>query len=134
VDTELEVDGGQVTATKQRDVEAGAPIGFKLAPVLVGEDADGDPMQSCVVVAGQGAARPAWSPTGQAADAWRVLCRLRPNNEPLPEDEWKAGFVAEAWRTDTPEPDGQRRAFQRATKALGAHVERAADGWRRTLE
>jgi hypothetical protein len=49
LDTELEIDSNQIIARKQRDVETGQPISFKLQPVTVGMDSDGEIMTSCVV-------------------------------------------------------------------------------------
>jgi RecA/RadA recombinase len=53
VDTELSIEseGGirTVTATKQKDMEPGKPINFKLEPVVLGHDVEGDEITSCVV-------------------------------------------------------------------------------------
>lgn len=93
IDTELEVGGGCVTASKQRDVEMGAPIGFRLKPVVVGLDEDGDEMTSCVVEPDQVAAAngPKGKLQGNAKRAFEVLCDLRPNNLPITVAEWKEG-------------------------------------------
>lgn len=52
-DFELEVvrngDHRSVTATKQKDAEEGKELGFKLSPVMIGMDEDGDPITSCIV-------------------------------------------------------------------------------------
>lgn len=97
IDTELEVDGGQVTARKQRDIELTEPIGFKLTPLAVGMDEDGDVLTSCVVEAsavirdgGNGRI------TGNTKRAFEVLCDMAPNNEPVDEMKWRdacAGFM-----------------------------------------
>ncbi len=55
VDVEIEVTKGSdgdrvITLTKSRDGEDGARFGFRLETVVLGEDADGDPIASCVVV------------------------------------------------------------------------------------
>lgn len=92
IDTELEVNENRLTASKQRDVEMTAPIGFRLKPVMVGMDEDGDDVTSCVVEPDQVAAQ---SPTGKLAGnakrAFDVLCDLRPTNLPITPAEWKEG-------------------------------------------
>ena len=92
VDTELEVDSRQVAATKQRDVEIGAPIGFTLTPVTLGLDEDGDQITSCVVTPGPAAPPPA-KLRGNLARAWQVLCKLRPTNHPITLTEWREGCL-----------------------------------------
>jgi hypothetical protein len=53
VDTEIEVsryaDHRVATVTKMKDGEDGGEFAFKLVPVELGSDADGDPVTSCVV-------------------------------------------------------------------------------------
>lgn len=90
LDTEIEVDGGQVIARKQRDVEIADPIGFKLVPLVVGVDEDGDEVTSCAVdsaavSAGQGLSRI----SGNAKRGFDLLCALRPNNGPISPPEWR---------------------------------------------
>lgn len=91
IDTELEVDEGAVTARKQRDIELTDPVGFKLVPMVVGLDEDGDEMTSCVVdgndVAKNG--QPQGRLTGNAKRGFDVLCELRPNNDPVTDVEWR---------------------------------------------
>lgn len=92
IDTEIEVADRSITATKQRDLEMGDPLGFRLHPVLLGLDEDGDEITSCVVM-------PQRSPTaadpraarlkGNVRRAWEVLCEIRPQNDPVTELEWK---------------------------------------------
>jgi hypothetical protein len=90
IDTEIEVDAGQVCARKQRDMEVSAPIGFKLAPVVVGIDDDGDEETSCVV---EPAAVPAGPMskriTGNAKRGFDALCALSPGNEPVSQGAWR---------------------------------------------
>jgi hypothetical protein len=137
VDTELEIEGGQLKATKQRDVELGALIGFKLEPVLVGEDADGEPMLSCVVLASAGGARPTWKPSGKAADAWKVLCELGgDSNAAVDRGELGRAFRARAYPTGEAPESTSRSALDRA---LGSFLERGmiegpeGGPWRRRL-
>lgn len=137
VDTEIEVDGGQLKATKQRDVEISAPIGFELRPVLVGADADGDDMLSCVVVAGAGGARPTWKPTGKAAIAWTVLCALGGDSNALVErGALLAAFQAKAYPTGGRAESTVRSALDRAIGTLldRCMIEGPEGGpWRRPL-
>lgn len=53
LDTEIEVslqgDMRVATVTKQRDLPAGTRFGFRLEPVELGRDDDGEPVTSCVV-------------------------------------------------------------------------------------
>lgn len=90
LDTEIEVDNGQVVSRKQRDIELGEPIGFKLVPMVVGQDQDGDDLTSCTVDAH---AAPAVSGlprlAGNARRAFEVLCSLRPDNSPVTAREWQ---------------------------------------------
>lgn len=61
LDTVMLVEGGRVkrmTVNKQRDGEADVEIGFNLTPVVLGIDADDDPVTSCVVAISAVAARP----------------------------------------------------------------------------
>lgn len=135
LDTEIQIDDNQIRATKQRDFELGAPIGFKLAPLLLGTDEDGDPVYSCTIEPAAASAGAKWKPTGQTLDAWQALCTLAPNNEAVTKKEWAEAFTKQAWPTDPPEAEGQRKAFQRAVKALAraGWVVETPDGWQRPL-
>jgi len=78
-DVEIEVsksDGGHVaTITKMKDGEDGRPFGFKLLPILLGHDDDGDEINSCVVSACNSAA-PQPAPTRHGAKQRAILCAL----------------------------------------------------------
>lgn len=90
IDTEIEIDEGAITARKQRDIELADPIGFKLIPMVVGLDEDGDEMTSCVIEPNEvGNDRPQGRLTGNAKRGFEVLCELRPNNDPVTDVEWK---------------------------------------------
>lgn len=90
LDTEIEVDGGLVTTRKQRDVEIAAPIGFKLVPLLVGMDEDGDELTSCVVEAATAEAQGLERISGNARRAFDVLCEMSPDNKPIDYRDWLA--------------------------------------------
>jgi len=89
IDTELQISDNRVTASKQRDVEIGAPIGFKLVPVVVGLDSDGDEMTSCVVEPDAVGNGPTGRLAGHAKRGFDVLCQLRPDNTSISDIEWK---------------------------------------------
>ncbi len=92
IDTEIEVDGGQVMARKQRDIEIAEPIGFKLVPLVVGIDEDCDEVTSCVVEQAQvSVAGGRERVSGNAKRGFEVLCTLRPNNAPITTGEWRDG-------------------------------------------
>jgi len=90
IDTEIEIDGHALTPTKQRDIETGAPIGFKLVPLVVGIDEDGDTLTSCIVQ--QSLATVPLNNVrlvGNTKFGWEVLCAKRPNNEPISLEDWR---------------------------------------------
>jgi hypothetical protein len=89
IDTEIEVDSGQVIARKQRDVEVSAPIGFKLVPLIVGIDEDGDEDTSCVVEADTVAVNTLGRISGNARRGFDVLCQLKPDNAPITQTPWR---------------------------------------------
>jgi len=93
LDTVIEIDSGYVTVTKQREGETGESIAFKLVPVMVGVDDDGDDITSCVVEASTGL--PAGLPrlSGNAARGFDVLCDLSPDNQPVASEDWMAACL-----------------------------------------
>lgn len=96
LDTELEVDGGQIVATKQRDIDLGEPIGFALKPVVVSIDDDGEDVTSCVIESAAVQVVELGRIAGNAKRAFETLCDMAPNNAPVGELAWKdrcAGFL-----------------------------------------
>ena len=89
LDTEIEVDGGQVHARKQRDIEIAMPIGFKLVPLVVGIDADGDEVTSCIVDPASVGALGLKRLKGNDERGWRVLCAMNGTNAPVFIEDWK---------------------------------------------
>ena len=88
VDTEIQVDEGQVITHKQRDMEEAAPVGFKLQTVVVGIDSDGDEQTSCVVQ--PSTVTPVQRKlSGNARRGFDVLCSLSANNEPVYVEDWR---------------------------------------------
>lgn len=53
MDFEMKVDTGEIAFTKMKDGEQPEPIEFKLLPVVVGSDEDGNELTSCVVQYGE---------------------------------------------------------------------------------
>ncbi len=95
IDTELEIDQGQVRSTKQREVELAEPIGFSLTPVPVGMDEDGDIVTSCVVDPATIDARGGGPLLGNAKLGFDVLCEMSTNNAPVSERKWRDACVAD---------------------------------------
>jgi hypothetical protein len=122
IDTELEVDGGRIAVRKQRDGELGEPLGFKLQPVAVGQDVDGDQITSCIVLPAAGSTPTTWKPSGKAAVAWSVLCDLGgAENGLVDRGALMEAFRARAYPTGTTGESTPRQALDRA---LGAFLER----------
>lgn len=92
VDTEIAVDGKSILPTKQRDMETGEAIGFKLTPIIVGLDDDDEDITSCTV---EGATVAASTNgirlAGNTLFGWEVLIALRPDNAPITDEEWRDG-------------------------------------------
>lgn len=90
LDTELEVSDHLLTATKQRDIELGEPIPFKLVPIIVGTDVEDGEIMSCVVQPGsieQTAGLPRLN--GNARHGFDVLCAMSPDNAPVHAEAWR---------------------------------------------
>jgi hypothetical protein len=90
IDTEIQVDARAITATKQRDVEMGDPIGFRLHSIMLGVDEDGDEVLSCVIMP---AAAPVDSRAGKLRGtmrlAWEALVEATPGNAPIRPEDWQ---------------------------------------------
>lgn len=88
VDTEIEINERRITVMKQRDFDYGPPMGFRLVPIMVGFDADGDEITSCVLLTAEVPKQRAVKKLkGVAADVFEVLCAERPNNDPITKAE-----------------------------------------------
>jgi len=120
------------TVTKQRDGIAGGEIAFRLLPVELGRDQDGDAVTSCVVepIAGETPKRRS-APSGQAGTALKLLQNAIAEAGGAPPDavHFPAGrpiVPMTAWRRyceigglaagDT--PDAFKKAFGRARDRL----------------
>lgn len=93
LDTEIEIDGGWVTARKQREVELGEPIAFKLQSLVVGVDEDDDVITSCVVEASTGVPKGLPRLKGYAKQCFDLICELRPTNVPLATSDLRDAFL-----------------------------------------
>jgi hypothetical protein len=95
VDTELEVNKRTIGPTKQRDMEICPAIPFRLHPITIGVDEDGEEISSCVVLANDDITVPPVgadkypSKRSMADLAFDVLCKLTPNGEPAMNDAWR---------------------------------------------
>ncbi len=130
-DTEIEIADLTARANKQRDQELGKPIGFSLQPVLVGKDAYGMEVSSCVVlprtVPAESTFRPKPMRPGSLADsALKILHDLQMGGDPVALHQWQDAFIALRY------PDMRRetaiRAFERVRAMLGGRF-RLDNGW-----
>lgn len=137
VDTELEITAHAVHSRKQRDWELAEPIGFRLVPMLVGMDEDGE-ITSCTVEPAN-IVPPEDRLSDQEKVGMRALETVAPDNAPITEAVWRAEFEATAWsenkRPETAE--SRRRAFQRVRDSLveKRKVVAAREGlWQRAMQ
>jgi len=93
LDTEIAVNEGILSGTKQRELEIGAPVAFKLMPLVVGEDEDGEAETSCYVethtVISSNSPRVKLKEGTPARMAWEVLCAMRPQNDSVTDQQWR---------------------------------------------
>jgi hypothetical protein len=104
IDTELEIEANALRPSKQRDLELIAPIPFKLVPVVVGVDIDGEEEKSCIVEPSK-IAPLRHGLKGDYALAFTALGELcGEGNDPVPLDDWRRkladeGVIPESGRT-----------------------------------
>lgn len=72
-DTEIEIADNEINVTKQRDLDGNFRRAFALDRVVLGTDADGDPITSCTVRFISQAEKPMGIPTGAEAATISVL-------------------------------------------------------------
>jgi hypothetical protein len=124
-DTELEVvksateQLGTISATKQRDMDAGPPIGFKLEPVVIGQNADGMPVTSCVAIPAAVQTKPVdLSPS--ATKALQVLQDACLGGGRVSLEKWEEAFIDEHYSKN---PRSGETAFSRGYKrAVAEHL------------
>jgi hypothetical protein len=114
IDTEIEIDARQIFTRKQRDVEPAHPLGFKLTPVSVGMDADGDAVMSCYVEPATPIVERMAGLSENARLGFEVLADLSPDNETVDGDRWHSKC-----REFLPQQDAAaRKAFYRIRSTL----------------
>ena len=90
LDTEIEAEGGLLSPRKQRDMALGDALGFKLTPLVVGVDEDGDEVTSCVVEAASvSAVKGLPSIRGNNKRGFDTLCLASPDNAPVTYGTWR---------------------------------------------
>jgi len=112
IDTELEIENHTINSTKQRDMPLAPPIGFKLVPIVVGIDEDGDSTESCIILPAE-IQETKSKPKGSADNGFSVLTTLAPDNKPVHLDVWRQKCIDEFL-----EPKGARQGFYRIKKTL----------------
>ena len=128
-DFEIQCDKGLLTFTKVKDGEQPEPMEFKLMPVEIGKDEDGEPITSCVVTYGERSQRH----QGEALTSMERLAvqaladasvRTGSSAEENPAalvGDWRESFYT------------LRRAFLRAAEGLAGKKFIAEDGYLRIL-
>lgn len=121
-DAEIEVtrlgDSRQATITKLKDADDNARFGFRLVPIAIGTDDDGDPITSCIVEPVECGATPAARP--RKAGKWEtaILAALG-SVEPDAEGFVSVEAVLAAASERTPrDPQGRDRRREYLTRAL----------------
>lgn len=129
VDAEIEVAAGLVgvrlaRVTKMKDGRDGEEFGFKLLPVPIGMDDDGDVIESCVVEPAEVEEPARKAPGGQAGVVWRAYNDLAPlSGEPLDVEALLATAVS---MLAAPEPGKRDRRRELARRGLD---KLCAEGW-----
>jgi len=131
VDSEIAISERQISCPKQRDMEMPGQIFFDLETVELGQDADGDPVNSAVVIPADAPTREAKPLTGRdevAANALMEALRLhgqKRSGENFPVGRqvvtlelWKAQCGIAGLTDPMANKDTQRKAFTRAKERL----------------
>jgi hypothetical protein len=117
LDTEISIADNQITPTKQRSGELGDSMGFRLQPIQIGIDEDGDLVSSCVVIpdaasASKGDNTP--RPGTTERFVWDELCKARVDNSPINGDDLRALCASFLPRSDSQ----ARKSFHAALMRL----------------
>lgn len=97
LDTEIMCDRGTLTFTKTKDAEPPAPMEFKLIPVEIGTDEDGEPITSCIVEYGEKLERnKSLNFTRNEAIGIRAFCEVAAKENRFVNGRYVAN--SEAWR------------------------------------
>jgi hypothetical protein len=92
LDTELEIADSELRPCKQRNMEIGEPIGFRLQQIQIGMDEDNELVSSCVVMPAEIVEDKGRIPRPGTNErrVWDVLCENRPNNNPISGDDLRS--------------------------------------------
>jgi len=116
MDFEIQCDKGLLTFTKVKDGERPAPIEFKLLPIEIGQDEDGEPITSCYVMYGE---RSAKNREITLTKNEKILMDLVTEPSGIPHGDLRSAFFA---KRREHEPDAKRdtlkKGFQRALDGL----------------
>jgi len=131
VDTEIAITEGQISCVKQRDMEIPPNQFFALETVELGEDADGDPVTSAIVVPAGAPAKGARPLSGRDEIATQALTEaLRVHGKPqfgehfpvgrdvVSISYWRDQCAANGLTDPDVNADTQRKAFTRAKERL----------------
>jgi hypothetical protein len=139
-DTEIEVSRDSVTKVatarvmKQKELPTEGEFVFSLESVELGEDEDGDPVKSCIVVDADcppPSSRPRLSPNHQTALDLLRRAVIEGGEKPPPSNHIPLGILAvrvSLWRSFcyagqisvSDDPETKKKAFKRASDALAA--------------
>ena len=117
MDFEIRCSDGQLTFTKAKDAEALPPVDFKLMPVEVGRDEDGEQITSCVVTYGERSAKNRQEKGVKLSPGEKTLLNII--TRPMTVDDARAEYV----RNKTAFDEGVklntvRRAYSRTLESL----------------
>jgi len=117
MDFEIRCTDGQLTFTKAKDAEALPPIDFKLMPVEVGRDEDGEPITSCVVAYGERSAKNRQTKGMRLSSGEKTLLNII--TEPITVDCARTEYVRQKTAIDScVKANTVRRAFSRTLESL----------------
>lgn len=119
MDFEIQCGAGMLTFTKMKDSETPEPIEFKLLPVEIGTDQEGEPISSCIVAYGERSERHREAELSTMERlALKVLTEASTDGEMLIGD-WRESFYTTR-RVMDPEAKTNtlKRAFLRAVEGL----------------
>tara|TARA_R110000796_G_scaffold10752_20_gene36039 strand:- start:2856 stop:5144 length:2289 start_codon:yes stop_codon:yes gene_type:complete len=112
IDTEINIDGGTIRVTKQRDLEFGETIGFEIQSTPIGLDADGEVVTSATVNLKAANSGKPKAPTATELEVFDTVCDLlgRQGEGAL----ITAPMVAEQYKTKEKRmaPDAARKHLQ----------------------
>lgn len=119
-DFEIQCMGGVITFTKMKDAAAPEPIEFKLMPVDIGTDEDGEQVESCIVVYGERSAKNRQAKEVKLSATEKHVLKMIAESVPSGLIEDARNEYCRRMQTHCPDlkPDTPRRNFERALKGL----------------